>query len=91
MYCHQATSIWIDFHSVNLLSEGQQEKDAHGVILGVIHQLDWKGQELNLMILVNSVQLKIVYDSTLNRVVSMQCELLPKMKVKTSEGVLREQ
>lgn len=60
VYCHQATSIWTDFHSVNL-SRGQQEKDAHGVILGVGYELDWKAQESDLMILVNSVQVRIVY------------------------------
>lgn len=55
------SNIWIDFHSVKLFSEGQQEKDAHGVILGAAHKLHWKSQELDLMILVNSVQLRIVY------------------------------
>lgn len=58
--CHQATSVWTDFHSVNL-SGGQQEKDAHSVILRVGYEFDQKAQELDLMILVNSVQLRIVY------------------------------
>lgn len=43
------------------LSGGQQEKDEHGVILGsMTPDGDRKGQELDLMILVNSVQLRIV-------------------------------